>query len=385
MASFCAGPWCHPAVPRGLPPPQFFSVAELTEVPSAILVKAPRRLRGGLAAITSSSGPSPPFGGTTFGSTGTWLTMVAGVGAVTGVRLLPPRMRASGSRTLLRVRKQKRPQEKATQRLREVESMVAEVAEEDVDVVDIAQEVELNVTPAAVPRYMEMRQNLPRLIPFLPEPGYRKFAANEPGDVGFDPLGLCTDVAAFVRYREAEFKHGRTAMLAALAWPLAEIAVPELSEANRIPDFLAESGGRFLPMFTGGLEDQFVEAFVTFVFITGASFELTARPVGSECGDFGYDPIGLSTWGGPPWRNILSRGRNWMKEAEIKHGRIAMCAILYDITDELLTGNPVVEDTEFFFHRLDKEFLSLEYWTFQPDALSQADNFPEALSQADFL
>ena len=37
------------------------------------------------------------------------------------------------------------------------------------------------------------------------------------GDYGFDPLNLGTD-ETFVPFREAEIKHGRLAMLAAVAW-----------------------------------------------------------------------------------------------------------------------------------------------------------------------
>ena len=42
------------------------------------------------------------------------------------------------------------------------------------------------------------------------------------GDVGFDPLAIADTPSALVWYREAEVKHARLAMLAAVGWPLSE-------------------------------------------------------------------------------------------------------------------------------------------------------------------
>mmetsp|Transcript_23175 Transcript_23175/g.65706 ORF Transcript_23175/g.65706 Transcript_23175/m.65706 type:complete len:378 (-) Transcript_23175:255-1388(-) len=259
------------------------------------------------------------------------------------------------------------------QRLREVESLVS--AEGD-DGPEAALRGELPAPePALVQtvgaRYSDVRRELPRALPFLPEPGYRSFASNVPGDAGFDPLGLCTDVKTFVNYREAELKHGRLAMLAALAWPLAELAEERIVEENTGPDFLADAGGRLLPTLTGGLGDQFVESFVAVVLLVGAFFELNVtREEGAAPGDYNADPFGLSQFKPPSWARVLvPLRRPWTQEAEVKHGRIAMLAVIYDILDEVLTGNPVVEDTEYLFHRIDARLFRLEYWTFQPEVL----------------
>jgi len=212
---------------------------------------------------------------------------------------------------------------------------------------------------------------LPRILPFLPEPKYRAFAANVAGDAGFDPIGLCTDGTKFVNYREAELKHGRLAMLAALAWPIAEIVEPEVTEKYGLPDILADTEGRVLPQLTGGIEDTFVEGFISVALLVGAVVELLLpRVEGARPGDLGLDPFGFGKWRAPSsLRSLLPRAREWMPEAEVKHGRLAMMAVLYDILDEVLTGNPVVEDTEYFFHRLDSKFFRWEYWTFQPELL----------------
>jgi len=254
--------------------------------------------------------------------------------------------------------------ESSVERLKELEDSIAlgGVVE------DAELALEREATPGT-PRFQDVRRDLPRALPFLPEPGFRAFALNVPGDAGFDPLGLCTDVSKFINYREAETKHGRLAMVAALAWPLAEFAEPQLSEELGLPDALAESGGRFLPTFTGGLGDQFVEGFITLALIIGAIVELQSRPDETAPGDNGFDPLGLAKWQ-PGWSGaLLPPGRPWMGEAEVTHGRLAMLAVLYDIVDEASTGNSVAEDADFFFHRIDSRLLNWDYWTFQPDVI----------------
>ena len=46
------------------------------------------------------------------------------------------------------------------------------------------------------------------------------------GNKGFDPLNCSTNISTLRRYREAEIKHGRLAMLGSVGWPLAEIYHP---------------------------------------------------------------------------------------------------------------------------------------------------------------
>merc|ERR1719163_668850 len=58
------------------------------------------------------------------------------------------------------------------------------------------------------------------------------FAAKGLGDYGFDPLGLGNDNRV-VPFRHAELKHGRLAMLAAVAWPIQEIFHPALVDMLR--------------------------------------------------------------------------------------------------------------------------------------------------------
>ena len=63
------------------------------------------------------------------------------------------------------------------------------------------------------------------------------------GDKGFDPLGLATSFEKLRIYREAELKHGRLAMLAALGWPVAEAANGPLSKLLGMTSTLVGSTG----------------------------------------------------------------------------------------------------------------------------------------------
>lgn len=251
------------------------------------------------------------------------------------------------------------------QRLREVESaMMADDEEVLSDEPELSRQVE-----GGRPRYAETR-SLPRVL-FLPEPKYRDFVANVPGDSGFDPLGLCSDVPTFVQYREAELKHGRLAMFAAVAWPLAEIVDQSLVDSDDATqqsyDFLVATGGKMLPQL-GGENDTFVEFFAAVVLFVGGLFELFKS--GQEApGEAGFDPLNLKSFRPPVLSSFLPENRPWMSEAELQHSRLAMMAVLYDILVEVFTPNPVVEDTAYIFHRIDAKILRWDYWALQPQVL----------------
>merc|ERR1719231_1756500 len=103
-------------------------------------------------------------------------------------------------------------------------------------------------------------------------------AANTIGNYNFDPLNLGTD-ETFIPFREAEIKHGRLAMLAAIAWPLQEILHPILVDAARadglgVRDGLAASAGKSPSLLNGGLNQwELAPALSLFVFV-GAVLEL---------------------------------------------------------------------------------------------------------------
>jgi hypothetical protein len=70
-------------------------------------------------------------------------------------------------------------------------------------------------------------------------------------DVGFDPLQLADDSKTLAWYREAELKHARLAMLAALGWPVAEKLNAPLAAALGQQSLLVD--GRSPSVLNGGL------------------------------------------------------------------------------------------------------------------------------------
>jgi len=216
-------------------------------------------------------------------------------------------------------------------------------------------------------RYEETESELPRFL-FFPQPLYRRFAANTAGDYGFDPLGFSSNIKEFIVYREAELKHGRICMFAAVAWPLAEFLDLDALDSDDPAafDFLADSGGKVLPSLTGGEQDTFVEIFAAVIVASGSFFELFwAR--GKAAGDRNFDLFKLNDWKAPPAiRRLLPRKRPWMAEAEVQHCRLAMVALLFDVLVELGSDAPVLEGTEFIFHKIDARLLTADYWSFAP-------------------
>ena len=118
-------------------------------------------------------------------------------------------------------------------------------------------------------------------------------------DYGWDPLELSRfdlhlgsgldkvrPLQVVIRdYREAELRHGRLAMLAALAWPVQELLSPTLSRALRQPILVAETGGRTPSVLNGGLEQSTIPLTIGAFFVLNlltnslASLGATSPPV----------------------------------------------------------------------------------------------------------
>jgi light-harvesting complex I chlorophyll a/b binding protein 1 len=175
------------------------------------------------------------------------------------------------------------------------------------------------------------------------------------GDYGFDPLGLAaTDLnlgsanekdrsAAYVLrdYREAELRHGRLAMLAAIAWPVQELVNPVLSRALREPDFLSQLGGMSPSVLNGGLGLGPIPFTVAAFAVLIAAVDLKSIELKGEVGedwlpgDFGFDPL-----------NILGgadiAAKRDMQLKELNNGRLAMLAVTVFVIEEFLTKTSVV-------------------------------------------
>ena len=180
------------------------------------------------------------------------------------------------------------------------------------------------------------------------------------GDFGFDPLGLGND-ENFASMREAEIKHGRLAMLAALAWPLQEILHPVIVDNLyalyhvTVPDVLMESNGASPSLLNGGLEQSEVLPALFLALIGASVIEETdiarraalglARdeyPAGRTEGDLGFDPLRIYT-------PLSAQGQRSMQERELCNGRVAMLAVLSYVATEAITGVPVVRFSQELF------------------------------------
>jgi hypothetical protein len=165
------------------------------------------------------------------------------------------------------------------------------------------------------------------------------------GDVGFDPLGFSKNKNTLLWMREAELKHGRLAMLAAVGWPLSELYHKQIAGVFGLTSILAE-GDRAPSLLNGGLSSVYASGILIMSILLGAILEGKAMNngevfIGSEKsegyrpGDFGFDPLGMDSQ-----RNAL---------AEIKNGRLAMIAITAFAFQEAFTGVPVVQETPYLF------------------------------------
>jgi len=204
------------------------------------------------------------------------------------------------------------------------------------------------------------------------------------GDLGFDPLNLGTE-ANFISMREAELKHGRLAMLAAVAWPLQEILHPILVDAFYAaagidtPDLLMESNGASPSLLNGGLDQPELLPALALALI-GASIieesDMAKRaslglrsgvmsneyPADRTAGDLGFDPLRLYS----PLSAVEQRN---MQERELCNGRVAMLAVLSYVTTEALTGIPVVRMSKELFQPI---ILNDGFRSFMDTAFSMA-------------
>ena len=166
-----------------------------------------------------------------------------------------------------------------------------------------------------------------------------------------DPLGLAnfdlsidsatdkTRSAALVMrdYRDAELKHGRLAMLAAVAWPLQERLNPLLAARFHYPNLVAETGGLSPSVLNGGLEQSVIPAAVLGFAALISAVELHGLNIKAERGpawvpgDFGTARIAE-----PGTEQFAS-----LASGEIWNGRIAMIAMLAFVAQEALTKVPV--------------------------------------------
>jgi light-harvesting complex I chlorophyll a/b binding protein 1 len=158
------------------------------------------------------------------------------------------------------------------------------------------------------------------------------------GNKLFDPLQLATE-ENFVRYREAELKHGRVAMLATVGMIFPEILLDtkNILFSNKLLVFLSPSQKSLTTLPSGIRALSEVPtvgwlpmvAFVAFLEL----FVLKQRSKTALPGDYGTGFFGLHDYG--KHERLLQR--------ELEYGRLAMLGFVMQVIWELATDTSVVE------------------------------------------
>lgn len=163
-------------------------------------------------------------------------------------------------------------------------------------------------------------------MPFLTKP---KNTAGWVGDVGFDPLSFSENFD-MKWLREAEIKHGRSAMLATVGFVLQEFwtlpGMTAVADSNEAPAVAGISSMLQIVFWMGVLEFWTNKGNVT--------METMFSDPKRVPGDLGFDPMGLAQ----------GKSEEYMAEMqlkEIKNGRLAMLAIGGMIHHNWVTGEPL--------------------------------------------
>jgi len=161
------------------------------------------------------------------------------------------------------------------------------------------------------------------------------------GNKGFDPLNLAKTLEELDTFREAEIKHGRLAMLAAVGWPLSERLQPYLAKSMGAPDLLA-AGGKAPSLLNGGLENINPLFFLGILGFTGfVETQVLTKMKKRENripGDLGFDPLGFS-------KDASEASKRDYQLKELQNGRLAMLAIVGYVAEEFVTKFSVLQET----------------------------------------
>lgn len=179
-------------------------------------------------------------------------------------------------------------------------------------------------------------------VPFLPRP--KLLDGSLPGDRGFDPLNFINDDESTLKWMvDAETKHNRLAMLAAVGWPLSELYHKLLATNFDLPSILNVQD-KVPSVLNGGL-DATNPLFWVAAISAAAAIEFTGTKLldqGKQPGDFGFDPLGFL-------KNKSDDDKFFWKEAEVFNGRLAQLAVLSYVIIEAITGSGIINETPKLF------------------------------------
>merc|ERR1711966_31111 len=183
-------------------------------------------------------------------------------------------------------------------------------------------------TRAAVARGPRM-QEMSEAIPFLPQPA--NIDSSMPGYKGFDPLGF-SDYYDIKWMQEAEIKHGRVCMLAALG-----MMFPEFTKLPQFASFSTNPLEAFYQVGPGGWAQIFIFIGVLESFSYEKVFYEDGKP-----GDLGFDPLQMS-------KNPASAKH--YATAEVMNGRLAMIGFSGMLHHAILTKQgPIQQIVESNFY-----------------------------------
>ena len=162
------------------------------------------------------------------------------------------------------------------------------------------------------------------------------------GDYKFDPFNFSKNKQDLKLYREAEIKHARLAMLAAVGWPLSELFNPKLAAELDLPAMTTPSD--LAPGVLNGNISDVNPLFFIAALTLGAMIEVGAQLRTEEprfIGDIGFDP--LNAYPKDPELQMK------IQEAEINNGRLAMLAITGFALSEAANHVGIIDLTPQFF------------------------------------
>ena len=193
------------------------------------------------------------------------------------------------------------------------------------------------VDNAAIPTPPMMSQSLPWLEVSSVLDG------SMAGDAGFDPLGFAKTEQDLLKYREAEIKHARLAMLAAAGWPLSELYDKKIANILSLTPLL-DGNDRVPSLLNGGL-GKVSPAYWAACLVLAGGVELYGmskkNSPGYFPGNLNVDPFGLY-----PKTEAEQKS---MQLKEIKNGRLAMIAIFGFALQEFVSKVGVIDETPLFF------------------------------------
>ena len=166
------------------------------------------------------------------------------------------------------------------------------------------------------------------------------------GDYKFDPFNFSQNKEDLTLYREAEIRHARLAMLAAIGWPLAELFNSQIATQLGLPTLIRPND--LAPAVLNGNISDIDPHFFLAALTLGAMVEahtLQRKEKGTAesrfIGDIGFDPLNAY-----PSDPTLQRQ---IQEAELNNGRIAMLAVTGYAIAEAINHVGVIDSTPQFF------------------------------------